>query len=221
MPKIVRRKSKIDKREGIKRKSYNIPDEVDIKLLQNKLQGLMKKLNLDGSPAKGITEAKIKQLIRNAVREEWMKCDTKLAFIASSKVPDTDPNTRRRFKLQCNCCKQWFSESEIEVDHIVGEHSFTNLLGDLVAWINAILNVKFSDLQILCVECHKIKTRAEGAGVSTEEAIIMLKVDEVCRGAGCPEKKWLEERGITPLTNKELRKNQVRDFIKNSEHNNE
>jgi len=216
MPKVIAKRraggTRKDPRKGVKRESYNVPDELDIQLLNNKIEKFKKSLNPDGSPKKGVTVNDIKRMVRKVVREEWMRCDTKLAFLNSQKIPDTNPSTRTRFRIPCNHCGESFKETDIEVDHKDGHKTFTNV-DDILEWARAILDVSFEDLQCLCIDCHKLKSRAEMAGVSLEEAAILLMMDEICRGAGCPEKLWLEGRGISPASNKDLRKQQVIDYL--------
>lgn len=216
MPKVIAKRragaTRKDPRKGVKREAYNVPDELDIQLLESKIEKFKKSLNDDGSPKKGITENDIKRMVRKVVREEWMRCDTKLAFLNSQKVPDTDPNTRTRFRITCNHCGDSFKETDIEVDHVDGHKTFTDV-DDILAWASAILNVKFEDLQCLCIDCHRLKSRAEQAGVSLEEAAILLVMDEICRGSGCPEKEWLKDRGISPGSNKDARKQQVINYL--------
>lgn len=163
-----------DKRGGVKREHYNIPDDIDIELARQEFLKFSSKLDANGKAAP-ITEAHLKNIIRSAVREKWMHCNVKLAFIYSKAVPDYDPETRRLFKFQCNMCKNWFSRQNVDVDHIIGEFEYTSI-ADSLAWASMILDVGFDDLQLLCKDvCHPIKTLAERNGISIEDAEILQK----------------------------------------------
>lgn len=164
-----------DKRNGVVREVYNVPDQIDIDLVQQQFDKFTKSLDEDGKP-KLTSENALKGMIRSAVRKKWMFSNTKLAFIQSKSIPDYDTNTRRRFKIQCNICKQWFTKTDVDVDHIHGEHKFTEL-SQAMDWTNSILTVGFSDLQMLCnITCHPIKTLAESQHISFEQATILKKV---------------------------------------------
>lgn len=60
---------------------------------------------------------------------------------------------KKIWKYQCNDCKEWFREEAIEIDHIeeVGNYSH-----NLLEWIEKLYDE--SNLQKLCVVCHKKKT---------------------------------------------------------------
>lgn len=172
---MIRKKgTRKDKRGGVKREHHNIPDDIDVQLNQEQYEKFASKLT-DGK-AKPITENHLKNIIRSAVRKKWMHCDVKLAFLHSKCVPDYDPNTRRRFKVQCNMCKEWFTKTDVDVDHIKGEFEFTDL-SQAHQWASSILDVGFDDLQILCNKtCHPIKTLAERNGISIEDAKFLRDV---------------------------------------------
>lgn len=172
---MIRKKgTRKDKRGGVPREHHNIPDDIDLDLHQQQYDKFASKLT-DGTP-KPITETHLKNIIRSAVRKKWMHCDVKLAFLTSKCVPDYSPDTRRRFKVQCNMCKEWFTKADVDVDHIKGEFEFKDL-ADAHKWASSILDVSFDDLQILCnKKCHPIKTLAERNGITIDEARLLQTV---------------------------------------------
>jgi hypothetical protein len=174
---MIRKKStKKDKRNGVVRESYNVPDQVDLDNLKVEYEKFACKL--ENNKSKPLTENQLKQIIRSAVRKKWMFHPVKLAFIISKAVPDYDPETRRRFKYQCNICKQWFTKTDVDVDHITGEHQFVDL-SQSHQWACSILDVGFDDLQLLCnITCHPIKTLAESQHITFEQAVILKQVIE-------------------------------------------
>lgn len=160
-----------DKRGGVKRKQHNIPDEIDVDIKHQEYLKFSKNLDENGRP-KPLTENQLKQLIRSAVRSKWMSCNAKLAFLESKREPDTDPDSRRLWKWQCNHCKEYFGLSEINIDHISQEESFDDL-SKAYSWASSVLNAGGDeDLQVLCIDDHLVKSHVDATGLSWEEAIL-------------------------------------------------
>ena len=212
---------KVDKRKGSKRDSYNIPDEVDLEILAQSLEKLSKGLDSEGK-AKPIDEQYLKNIFRSAVRKRWMAAPTKLHFLESGLEPDYDPNTRRRFKIQCNICKQYFTKAEIEIDHIKQEQEFDDWSKALL-WAKAILDVGAKDLQRLCQGCHLIKSHCDTLGLDFTKVedwkytVADKKAIEICKKK--EDKQWLTGKGLTPAGNAKLRRNQIVQELLN-EHSN-
>ena len=150
-----------------------IPSKKDLKKREENLKKFKAKL-IDGHRSQPITDKAITSLIRSAVRQIWMRCPVKLAFLYSKSLPDKNPDTRRKFKYQCEKCEYYFKQSDIEVDHIQGNHSLRTL-DDIPTFCRSILEVEFKDLQILCKSCHKIKTHSEKNYLTFEEAVLDLR----------------------------------------------
>lgn len=66
------------------------------------------------------------------------------------------PNKRQKFEYQCNNCKNWFPEKKVAVDHIIPAGSLKNAQ-DLPAFVERLF-VEIDGLQVLCNDCHSIKT---------------------------------------------------------------
>lgn len=189
-----------DKRKGVKRKYNNIPDQLDIDLHEIEFLRLSKSLDKNGKN-KPLTDNQLKELIRSAVRQKWMHSFQKLSFLHSKMVPDTDPNTRRRYKGQCQICKEWFTKTDLDVDHIKGNHEFVEL-HQAKKWASSILDVGFDDLQLLCngeQSCHGIKTHSEKKGITFEEASYdkqAIAWEKHIKKVPL-QKSWLMERGFS------------------------
>lgn len=71
------------------------------------------------------------------------------------------PNKRLKWEYQCNLCKNWFPDKEVQVDHI---DPCGSLKGeeDLVLFLRK-LTVEVG-YQVLCKPCHVIKTKEERDG---------------------------------------------------------
>lgn len=194
-----------------------VPSKVEIDKVQKKLEGFLKKLNPDGSPKRPMDDNLAKQLMRDAVRKKWMYTPTKLGFLLMKRIPDTDNSTRTKWLYVCNICKNKFRERDVNVDHIHGNTEFTEWT-EAKQFASDILDVTFNDLQILCIDCHKTKTRAESLGIdwTTEEGWKLTLLEQEftkIMDSAKTQKAYLEDRGITPARNEELRKIQIREEL--------
>lgn len=191
------------------------PSKVEIDKVQKKLEGFLKKLNPDGSPKRPMDDNLAKGLMRDAVRKKWMHCPTKLAFLLMNRIPDMDNSTRTKWLQRCNKCGNTFKEQEVNVDHILGEIEFTEW-SLAQPYASGVLDVKFSDLQILCIPDHKTKTRCEQLGLDwrTEEGwrlgLLEQEFTKIIDSKAKGQKDWLLSKGIQPLGNEEQRKIQIR-----------
>jgi len=100
------------------------------------------------------TEARFRQFIRSALRAAWSRWPPKYEVLAAAKR--TVSGKRHKYEFQCASCKQWFKQKEVQVDHITPVGSDTD-------WIQFIqrLFVGKNKLQVLCSECHNLKTKRE------------------------------------------------------------
>jgi hypothetical protein len=185
-----------------------IPSPADIRARETKLKGFLKRLTPEGMP----TETQVINVVRGAVRQAWMKSDVKLAYLYMHTIPDLDPKTRTKWLVCCEICKKKFKLTDVEVDHVNGEHSFTKK-EDFISYFNNVLMVDFSGLQILCKEDHAIKTLAERYKMTFEEARLEKKVIAVCKMAAIAVRAFLCKRGITPHSTADKRKEQVREAL--------
>lgn len=106
-----------------------------------------------------MTESAFWSFIRSALRQKsrWWKpvseCKQK------SKRPYNGPNKRQKFEYQCNHCKKWYAEKNINVDHVIPAGTLT-CANDLPGFVERLF-VEVDNLQCLCTECHNIKTQNE------------------------------------------------------------
>lgn len=111
----------------------------------------------------------------------------------------------------CALCKETVKASEAEVDHIHGNHSLKSM-DDLRSFIESMIIVKMSDLQIACKPCHKIKSYSEREGISFEHARAIKQAIEICKNK--QDKQFLTGRGIKPATSAAGRRTQVEEVLK-------
>lgn len=69
------------------------------------------------------------------------------------------PNKRQKYEYQCNHCKKWFADKNINVDHITPAGTLT-CANDLPGFVERLF-CEVDGLQVLCSGCHNIKTQNE------------------------------------------------------------
>jgi 5-methylcytosine-specific restriction endonuclease McrA len=106
-----------------------------------------------------LTESAFWSFIRSALRQKsrWWKPVT-LAK-QRSKRAYKGPNKRQKFEYQCNICKNWFPEKDINVDHIIPAGTLS-CAQDLPGFVERLF-CEVDGLQTLCSTCHDIKTKNE------------------------------------------------------------
>jgi len=72
------------------------------------------------------------------------------------------PLKRQKFEYQCAECLSWFPDKKINVDHIKPAGSLRSS-SDLGEFIERLF-CEIDNLQVLCTECHNVKTQNEKHG---------------------------------------------------------
>ena len=188
-----------------------VPSQADIKKREDKLKEFMKKLNEDGSPQ----EKHVVAVVRSAIRSAWMKSDVKLAYLYSKTIPDMDDTTRTKWLVKCEICDKLFKLTDVQIDHKLGNHSFTKVT-DFENYFNNILMVGFDDLQILCEDDHLSKTLSEKLGITFQEAVLEREVIKLCKMKAAQIDKWLKDRDVICAKNPTARRNAIREVLKNA-----
>lgn len=194
------------------------PTKNDLLKLEQNITKKFKTLNPDGSPKRPMDENRMKGLFRSAVRKEWMFCNTKLSFLLSKRIPDMDVTTRTKWIHECNICGNRFKEGDVQVDHIKGENGFTQWDG-AEGWADVILNTNHENLQILCTECHKTKTRCEQLGLDwrSEQDWNTTRLEQeftsIVKSKAKGQKEFIESHGGSPGGNETERKAQIRNIL--------
>lgn len=106
-----------------------------------------------------MTESAFWSFIRSGLRQKsrWWKPITECK--AKAKRAYKGPLKRQKFEYQCNHCKGWFAEKNINVDHIVPAGTLT-CAADLPGFVERLF-CEVDNLQVLCEKCHDIKTKSE------------------------------------------------------------
>ncbi len=183
-----------------------VPSKVDIQKREAKLKEFLKKLDSDGKAS----EKFMVSVVRSAIRNSWMKSPTKLAYLYMNTIPDMDDSTRTKWLSRCEMCGELFKLTDLQVDHRIGNHSFTKL-DDFESYFNNILMVGFDDLQILCKQDHEVKTLSEANGISIEQARVLKEVIRMEKAKS--DVAFIKKAGYTPGSNKDKRREQMIEIL--------
>ena len=106
-----------------------------------------------------MSESAFWAFIRSALRQKsrWWKPVTQCKL--NAKRPYKGSNKRQKFEYQCNKCKKWFPDKQINIDHILPAGEL-NKANDLPGFVERLF-VEVEGLQTLCLNCHDIKTKQE------------------------------------------------------------
>lgn len=95
--------------------------------------------------------------IRQMLRRAWSRDPKRFECLKDNRRKYVGENKKQRFEHQCNICKEWFKQSDVQIDHVTPCGSFLKY-EQLGEWAGRLF---LGDLQKVCSECHKIKTKAE------------------------------------------------------------
>lgn len=99
--------------------------------------------------------AKILSALRNATRF-WKPAQDKLN---EGRRNSMSSNKRLKYEYNCESCRKWFPQKEIQLDHIIPCGGI-NGIDKVAGWIEKAF-VEIEGYQRLCVSCHNKKTLAE------------------------------------------------------------
>ena len=194
--------------------------QADIKKKKEQLEKQLKKIcNETGRPR----EKDIVAVVRSAVRRAWMRCPTKLSLLAMSAVHVDDVpkhllpkrlTKNTKWLYQCGIEGTYHIGSDVEVDHVEGEHSLKSY-DDMVGFTKSILDVSWSDLRILSKQAHAIVTYAERYGMTYDEAKREKGVIAIINSGVAKQKEFLKKNGVTPASTIDKRREQIREVINN------
>lgn len=173
------------------------------------------------------TKASWLSYLRSAFRKAWVRNPTKLEKIKQGRfqIPNPNPKSAKRFPTilgaRCECCggvfplssgkKEAKNKDYIVVDHITPAGEFKTP-EDAAKFFKGLLCVTLDDLRLLCTTCNATYLVAQKAGISFEEAKLERQAIAIMESK--KEKEWLIERGIVPGSNKDKRRKQVTDKLK-------
>lgn len=160
-------------------------------------------------------KALLSWLVNNILRRKgWARHPTKMLFTqgARTKAP-IGLNGRLVFAIQCEHCKEYFREKDVQVNHK------DNCIKNGISWeeiegiIRRMFDVQPSDLEHLCKDCHDLVTYTERYGGDINNAKIMKKVIKFDSLPAAQQKEKLLRAGMVPAKSKSLRRKQVEDYL--------
>lgn len=106
-----------------------------------------------------MSESAFWAFIRSGLRQKsrWWKPISQCKL--NARRPYKGPLKRQKFEYQCNSCKKWFPEKQINVDHIIPAGEL-NCANDLPGFVERLF-CEVDKLQCLCKPCHDKKTLEE------------------------------------------------------------
>jgi 5-methylcytosine-specific restriction endonuclease McrA len=106
-----------------------------------------------------MSEAVYWTFIRSALRQKsrWWPPVTQVKLEARRIYKGV--NKRQKYEYQCNICKEWFMEKDINIDHIIPAGAL-NCGADLEGFVGRLF-VEVEGLQVLCINCHDKKTQKD------------------------------------------------------------
>lgn len=109
-----------------------------------------------------MTESAFWSMIRSALRQKSRWWKPVLQVKINSRRRYNGPNKRQKYEYQCNICKNWFKETQINVDHIIPAGAL-NSYTDLPGFVERLF-CEADKLQCACEKCHNDKTQKERNG---------------------------------------------------------
>lgn len=114
--------------------------------------------------------------LRGQCRRIWARHPIRIKTIQAARIPLTDAlreahglGPKVRTACRCSICNGLFKQSDVEVDHKSHAGSFSTI-EEWRVWIDNLLLVGCSDLQVLCKECHAIVSYSQRMRCSFEDA---------------------------------------------------
>ena len=110
-----------------------------------------------------------KNAVRSAIRKAFTRSDYYKEFVDSRRI-EWFKGKRKRVSYECENCRQKFPKTEINVDHKapIGKGVYERI-SDAEKFYELVF-CDYSNLQILCKKCHRLKSSKERKNPSFENA---------------------------------------------------
>lgn len=166
------------------------------------------------------SESAYLSFVRGGIRRYlWSKNPVKLEFEKEStvQIPNDNPRSIKRFPTvaggRCTICSGLFKRTEMECDHLTGEHSLRSL-NDVQSFIEGIVFIRKEDLAMVCKPCHGIKTYAERYGLSFEDAKATKQAIEFEKKGVKKVVDMLTKSGYNVPSSKDKRRDMLVEYFK-------
>lgn len=107
------------------------------------------------------SKAKYWAFVRSGLRRLWSRWPIKYVVKKNARRKNQSDNARLKWEFQCNKCKKWFPDKFVTVDHII-QCGTLREYSDLPQFVKTLL-CGAENLQVLCDDCHSLKTKKERA----------------------------------------------------------
>lgn len=104
--------------------------------------------------------SRVLTFIRSALRKAWMKYPLRGEALKKARRDYKGPDKKRKAEYRCNICNNWFKSTDVQVDHISANGRLRDFK-DLPEYVQFLLVRDVNELQVLCKNCHKKKTKEE------------------------------------------------------------
>lgn len=105
------------------------------------------------------TTARYFGFIRSALRRAWTKYPVRYQVMEKARQPYKGDDKRTKWVYKCNECGELFKSTEVQVDHI-NPAGTLKTYADLPAFVSTLF-CEADNLQVLCKQCHDVKTKEE------------------------------------------------------------
>jgi hypothetical protein len=105
--------------------------------------------------------AKFWSFLRSGLRSTYNKWPAKWEVLAAAKRAYTGAGKQQKWEYQCGACSNWHKQKDVSVDHIVPAGALSSF-DDIAGFVERLF-VGASGLQVLCKQCHDLKTKEERA----------------------------------------------------------
>lgn len=130
------------------------------------------------------TESAFWVWVRGILRKGWSRHPVKIEYINLNRKQIVNPNPKGKkptvWGMTCKQCGKDTVQSEIEIDHVGDNASFTGL-HDVESYVKHLFLVDFDSLESCCKPCHSIRSNAQNKGISFEESTIDKEVIRIMK----------------------------------------
>ena len=104
------------------------------------------------------TEAAYWASVRSVLRRGFRYWKPMQKAKQDAKRKSQSSNKRLKYEYQCNKCREWFPDKQVQIDHVEPVGSL-KCLEDLAGFLERL--TPEDGFQVLCKECHQEKTNKE------------------------------------------------------------
>lgn len=103
-----------------------------------------------------LTEAAFFQMIRSTLRRKSMQWKPIQEALKSARRANESENNRLKWEYQCESCKNWHPQKNVQVDHITEVGPLTSF-DHLPSFVRNLF-CEIDQLRVVCKTCHDKKT---------------------------------------------------------------